>query len=250
MSSDSGNSSSPVPYKKDAPSQLESSRRKLQRETIEQLGPCKVQLWCATLRLLWLSRELLLRPTRGETHPDLRLSSQEMSTKLANPKYTGSSSAIGLRESLKHTENINFNPSNFPQLPTLHTRQLPKPQSPLSSLITNIPRGSSRSLTPAWKPVQVVNPQMAKATAIVMKEKSFKDHSMPANLLEKTWHRIIADAAGVDGVLSLEQQRAVISYAKDRSTLKHEQARAGMSESVQIWHLLEAVGCLTYPMRM
>lgn len=74
-------------------------------------------------------------------------------------------------------------------------------------------------------------------------------HSYERELPVFIWKRIFAYASDAHGVLSDGQQDAVISFARDRVNLKSENQLLYKQKSVQIWSVLELVGCLTYDMR-
>jgi hypothetical protein len=72
--------------------------------------------------------------------------------------------------------------------------------------------------------------------------------NLPCQLPEDVWRRIIAFAAGADGVMSVGQQRSMLAYAMDLTTVKKENEQLGLTRANQIWKILEATGCLSYEM--
>ena len=71
---------------------------------------------------------------------------------------------------------------------------------------------------------------------------------LPCQLPEDVWRRVIAFAAGADGVMSVGQQRSMLQYAMDLKTLSKENEQLGLTRANQIWKVLEATGCLSYEM--
>jgi hypothetical protein len=60
------------------------------------------------------------------------------------------------------------------------------------------------------------------------------------------WRRIIADAVGADGILSVNQQVHIMRYASDWDVLAYKLTIQGVEDYQQIWKFLETVGCFTY----
>lgn len=63
---------------------------------------------------------------------------------------------------------------------------------------------------------------------------------------EEAWIKILGVLADPAGVLSQDQKFSIVAYAKDRSTLAQEAVSIGKPDSVQIWRVLDAMGCLSY----
>ncbi|KAF2426549.1 hypothetical protein EJ08DRAFT_736281 [Tothia fuscella] len=62
--------------------------------------------------------------------------------------------------------------------------------------------------------------------------------------------RILAEASGADGLLSTRQQRDVVAHARSKMTLTTEIDGLAKGQAHQVLKMLEAMGCLTYRMRM
>ncbi|KAL4892693.1 hypothetical protein BDV59DRAFT_202440 [Aspergillus ambiguus] len=60
------------------------------------------------------------------------------------------------------------------------------------------------------------------------------------------WRRVIADAVGADGILDLEQQMRIMRYASDWNSVSYEMTITGAEDHQQIWKFLETVNCFTY----
>lgn len=63
------------------------------------------------------------------------------------------------------------------------------------------------------------------------------------------WRRIVADVVDADGVMSEEQQGAMVDWSMHKRTLAQEIESLGKPKSAQIWKVLDATGCLAYEMR-
>lgn len=63
------------------------------------------------------------------------------------------------------------------------------------------------------------------------------------------WHRVLALAAGAEGLINPDQQSSALRYAQDRSTLEKERAVLAKPDSVQIWMVLDSMNCLAYEIR-
>ena len=85
---------------------------------------------------------------------------------------------------------------------------------------------------------------------IVLYDRDDRNSKNVGDLSDGLWQRIIACAAGTEGILSLEQQKKVIHWGEDRADLGTEGELSGKGQSVQIWNVLEKMGCLTYEMKI
>jgi len=60
--------------------------------------------------------------------------------------------------------------------------------------------------------------------------------------------RILRELVDPRRVLSEAQVTSVVTYARDKRTLATERDTTHKDESVQKWHVLEGLGCLSYEM--
>jgi hypothetical protein len=65
-------------------------------------------------------------------------------------------------------------------------------------------------------------------------------------LPEMAWAKILLMVADEMGVLSEQQRRMIMKYARDRRSLDGEKESRGKAESVQVWRCLEGMGGLEY----
>ncbi|KAI9825399.1 MAG: hypothetical protein M1832_001129 [Thelocarpon impressellum] len=114
-------------------------------------------------------------------------------------------------------------------------------------------------LAPKPPPVLVVMPQrdissrprqsVAKAQPSVAARAAPHRPRARGNLPHGVWHGILALAVDPSGILRGDQQAAVLAWAGDRATLAREAEVVGKPAGVQIWRVLEGVGCLSYDER-
>jgi len=67
-----------------------------------------------------------------------------------------------------------------------------------------------------------------------------------SRLPAKFWTRVIRLAADPQGVLDLEQEERAMKFGSDRQSLQTMSELLPKGTSHQIWHLLDATGCLSY----
>lgn len=65
-------------------------------------------------------------------------------------------------------------------------------------------------------------------------------------LHEHLWIRALVEVGMAGGVLSRRQVESVVRYARDGDSLGVEMEGMGRARSVQIWAVLERMGCLEY----
>ena len=116
-------------------------------------------------------------------------------------------------------------------------RSAPRRSAACSIALPN--RAPDRSARPKITPVN-----------IVLYDRDDRNTKNVGALSDGLWQRIIACAAGTEGILSLEQQKKVIHWGEDRADLGTEGELSGKGQSVQIWNVLEKMGCLTYEMKV
>jgi hypothetical protein len=214
--------------KKSVSSDLESSRKKFQRGMIEDRET--VDLWEAALRMLVYARAILLQKKKGLS------ASADKSDSSAKPPHTNSSTVLAS--------------SNKPEL-TSSSRGLFSTDIRLSATdCTNLlqKHGSSVHRSLIEERDARARPKITSAN-IVLCGRGDRNTRNVGDLSDGLWQRIIACAAGTEGILSLEQQKKVIHWGEDRADLGTEGELSGKGQSVQIWNVLEKMGCLTYEIK-
>lgn len=203
--------------------ELESFRKKIQKATIEDCGIKSVHIWSSALRMLVLAR-VILPPSRSPSSPLGRYS--RITSPLRHMKLPS------LMENVEHHSSV----SNGTQNGT--NPHLVEPRARLQSS-HHVP-GKGKT---AFR---------QKISNFIVKLKGGKHldayHKYDRELPEFIWKRILAYASDSHGVLSDAQQDAVVSFARDWANLKPENQLLSKQRSVQIWSVLETMGCLTYDM--
>ena len=273
---------------------LDRARSKIQSETLGQAGPLSNGLWGASLKMLYLGREIQPRiektpETKNEPPPAPKAKAQIIKT-LVIPGFTPKPRPPPLPLSSQRDSNAPFMPwGNFPvksggPVPPTPTVIPPTPlydiqfggrvdfssssSSPRASTpIVLAPAGSAPTIqfggpesspssgdsTPMG-PTPTGSTPMGSALKDSVPEESTPKATkgyrsdLPCQLPEDVWRRIIAFAAGADGVMSVGQQRSMLQYAMDLKTLSKENEQLGLTRANQIWKVLEATGCLSYEM--
>ena len=209
--------------------ELDRARSRIQGNYIQEAGTGSNDLWRVAMKLLILGRAI----SSGVNHEKIS----------ATAKFSESIGSAG--------------PSD-PALRVLSTKS--QPASPLAA------RDSNQSIMPNSGPRRSENTRLIPLT---MKETppkkllsppisplttkpqgiSHRSH-LPCQFSEDIWRRIMATAAGADGIMSEAQQLSMLRWAWDRDTLSRESESLGLKDSAQIWKVLEATGCLAYDMNV
>lgn len=113
----------------------------------------------------------------------------------------------------------------------------PSPASPTASTIDSPPTPPPPNPPPAESPRVAPVPLRSQVP--------YRTH-LPCGFQTDVWRRIVAYAVGADGIVSAEQQAAIMRWAMDRRTLSEEVESLGKLRSAQIWKVLDATGCLAY----
>jgi len=79
---------------------------------------------------------------------------------------------------------------------------------------------------------------------------AYKDKRNPAAFPTSLWQKIFVECADGKGILNLEQQKAIIQYARNRSNIASEKQSQMKGQSHQKWKILDRMGCLTYELRV
>lgn len=209
--------------------ELDRARSRIQGNTIKEAGTRSNDLWRIALKLLILGRAI----SSGINDENI-----SGTAKLSEVFRSAASSDSALRTS-KHK---------------------PQSASPLAA------KDSNRSITPNFGPWRLENSMLMPLTVIETLPKKLLSppisplttkpqgipyrSQLPCQFSEDIWRRIIATAAGADGVMSEAQQLSMLRWAWDRNTLGRESESLGLKDSAQIWKVLEATGCLAYEMNV
>jgi hypothetical protein len=202
---------------------LESLRRKIQRETIEKETE-NIGLWNAALKMIFYSRILLTKAQRGKTS-EQSSSGRVLSLPINGSTITQDHEDVLLRlmgqMSLRGSRSQHLENSTLRNQITLHEEQSRG----------NIGGDSNVNAT-STTTVDLFNLEFYRRT--------------PQLSRDQIVQRIIESLADPHGLLNSEQVRKAIQYGTARETLYGELEHRAKSQSYQIWCVLESVDCLTY----
>lgn len=214
--------------------ELDRARSRIQGNVLQEFGPGSNDLWRTALKMLTLCRNIHPVPEkkksscaskRSEIMPEIVSRTHRTRLSISSP--------LGTKSPNQHManpfagqwrlDNSRLVPVMAPIKPSLATPCKPLPAPPNSAPPLVSPPASSTS-----------TPYRTK---------------LPCGLPDDIWRRIMATAAGANDILSVAQQKSVLRWAMDRSSLKKEKEFLGLKGSAQIWKVLECMGCLAYDMR-
>ena len=265
---------------------LDRARSKIQSEALGQAGPLSNDLWGASLKMLCLGRHIQPRiekvPATKNEPPPVPKAKPPIIKTLVIPGFTLRPKPPPLPLSSQRDPNAPLMPwGNFtakssgavPSSPTvipatpLQETQFGGRVDSLSSSgtamltasvpVAPLPTGQfGRPELPSSGEISTSTGPMPTGTALkgsvsedsALKGAKYYRSNLPCQLGEDVWRRIIALAAGADGVMSVGQQRSMLAYAMDLKTVKTENEQLGLTRANQIWKILEATGCLSYEM--
>jgi hypothetical protein len=197
---------------------IDSLRKKLQRTTIENFGVQSVELWWAALKLQKNARGFL-RPI--ETPLIAKVNGSSSSTELFDKDTTFSHSSLYLNKQPFVSGAVESS------LITQQTREVDTLPSVYKSAWRWFPTDTKKMLLTPYRDAQ-----------------NSKD--LPYDLVL----RILVEASDADNIVSYCQQKAIINHARSKLTLMREIDAVGKGDTHQKLKMLEAMGCLTYPMGM
>ena len=238
--------------------ELDRARSRVQGDTLRDQGLTSNDLWWASMKMLKYARILLLQndPIRTDwaAHANLTpLRERRPSVPFLGESVQRGSSPSGSRHEAEA----------FPRLSSANPPAPAMQKKPLSSGNPNatiMPRRATsikRTFDTPHGPITFHNTPLSRVraedvplppspTSDPTAHKPKREAQLPGGLSEEAWTRILAHAAGADGILSPSQQRAVVRWAMDKRTLSEEMAALGKSEPQQIWRVLHGMGCLAY----
>lgn len=209
--------------------ELDRARSRIQGNVLQEFGPGSNDLWRKALKMLTLCRNIhpvqekkksSSASKRSEIMPEI-VSRTQLRTRLSV------STPLGTKSPNQHIPNPFAGPWRLD-----NSRLVPVMEPIKPSLAT--PNSDSAPL---------VSPTASSTPTLPYRTK------LPCGLPDDIWRRIMATAAGANDILSVAQQKSVLRWAMDRSSLKKEKEFLGLKGSAQIWKVLESMGCLAYEMR-
>ncbi|MCJ1432951.1 hypothetical protein MMC27_002309 [Xylographa pallens] len=211
--------------------ELHRARSRIEGDVLRDVGPQSNDLWRSSLKMLSVSRTLLLQPKKPprEVTSTGKIRKAERKPLLSNPSHAMKTA--------------------FPILPSSTPLA---PGNPNQPIIFKLPHRRKDSFDPLdLKMTRAVSRTATLVTeppAMFQRPKNDNEYRspLPGGLDERLWARIISLACGCTGILNAEQALAVVKWARDRASLQREMEALGKAESAQVWRVLEGIGCLAY----
>ncbi|KAL8667072.1 MAG: hypothetical protein Q9202_000994 [Teloschistes flavicans] len=210
--------------------ELDRARSRVQGETLKDVGVQSNDLWRTALRMLVVCRNLT---TRQREHPQ---SQPTPEAKPNPPPPTPDRNSSTLPKPSKP-----FVGYLDPLVPPLAAKGPTQPSTPKSKK----PLPKLKTATPSPLSHAAASPTSASPKAGMLDIKPHRS-DLAKGLPEEVWAQIMDDCLDAHRFMSERQQQAVLRWAVDRSTLAREMESLGKPESVQIWKVLEGMGCLAY----
>ena len=237
--------SQPTPIPKAG--ELERVRSRIQVETLKNQGPPCNDLWFTSLRMLRHARALLLLPpsltptTRREPKQrQLHENFDEQFSLHEFPKLPNSSYAS--RMSTPRPSPLRPLAPGNPNAPVVLRQPKGRKESSSSTISTSSPL-SDASVTSPVPGTPFNTPE--KFSQSEPTERPYRSVLL-GGLNQEIWAHIISQVIDVEDLLSNAQRYAIIAWASDRDTLSREMEALGKPEAMQIWRVLDGMGCLAY----
>ena len=219
--------------------ELESLRRKIQRSIIEELGPLNIEMWAAALRLLALVRRTMItsRPTI-----------------VVFPSHSDTSLEESLDQRQKPFLYQSITQATYASKLIPHTKQKAPPASDIIGVsdTSSTPRVRKYSPRRGHRSSGSGSSQSTSQRTTIHEPGRFRgafeitEPDLIGPLPVRAWEIVLGTLADPRGVLSEHQRRQVFAWGRDRGTLATEAEGLGKPASVQIWRVLEGMGCLAY----
>lgn len=220
---------------------LESTRRKLQRTILEETGPQIVDLWRTSLKLLTYIRKLLPhREAPLDTTPAL------------SDQRSVSDSPELVRDSLPRTPTPKQEQQTYASKLVIQNAEkfgTGVSSPPGTPQVFRHPRRRHENVSfhsDSSSPQSTMNGHARAAIVKAAMHMTQADVEITGRIPVTAWIRILRLLCDPDGVLCQRQVDGITSWARNRRTLAIEADGLGKSDSVQIWRVLEGMGCLSY----
>lgn len=256
--------------------------RRARVEALKNEGVHSAQLWSTALRMIVVSRALLLEDKDRDvinppTEMDNELEQEKASDEEASKHEETSEEETPETESKFYNAPLIFPeqeicewglPGEFPLTPGLlyqskaYHENFPDLQGNLPSILISAPEEPSANGDTVRQPVTFQTegkapPPSTNGSAPRPKQAYGHRPTPPVVAIAKKqdwrfgfpfelWRRIIADAVGANGILDKEQQTFIMRYASDWDAVTYELGMRGALENEQIWKILETVNCISY----
>lgn len=221
--------------------ELERARSKIQGVVLKDFGAGSIEVWITALKMLSISRTIFFdKEDSGVDYFSLCTRTLQRHSPVRQTFNTFSSRLSGL-----HVGSLSFpHTAQFQQHhPTILDGQGawngPNVLHPTS------PTMSHKGMFDFPSPVQYSCSSTTETSELEdVPEKVPKE--LPGNLPGEVWIRIITLVTDPKGVLSEQQRKNIVAWAKTSESLERERDLVGKLRSVQIWRVLEALECLSY----
>ncbi|KAJ8612478.1 hypothetical protein MRB53_037407 [Persea americana] len=240
--------------------ELDSLRWKQQRLILENHGLHFIELWSVSIRLMAAARAVYCSPREvsvksehltngGRSGSHDMVASAQLRRDSRDEVKTPTTYAARLQRQHEITPANSL--ANTPFTITFRTPKTVRSESS-SSAISTLPTPPSSSEVSRKTSMACAKEDIAPiidppttdlATAL---KKPYRDSDQPHGLPAALWQRILVQSVDKQQILSERQRRNVFEWARDRKKLTAEVKEVGKSDSIQIWKILEGMGCLTY----
>lgn len=246
-----------------ASTELDRARSRIQGNVLRDFGAPSVDLWRVSLKMLTLSRAILLSAAETIRHVHVSKTNSHGLHQMPPPAQPPQPpQPAQLVQHLWPVFSTDLNDNGFPPLRSSSIRagvdsSRRSETTPLKAETQNHPatprhvHRRKKSVNPVARFSGFEPPTIADTDVVASRadeQQPYRSH-LPYGFSEDIWMRIISFMAGADGIVNTTQQRSILRWAMDSTTLIKEREALGKPKSAQIWRLLEGVGCLAYDLR-
>ncbi|MCJ1472197.1 hypothetical protein MMC13_000844 [Lambiella insularis] len=220
--------------------ELQRARSRIQGDTLRDNGSQSNDLWRKSLKMLSVSRTILLEPRKmagdhGKIEPrEVPKISDIDRSRAFEPRPIFSTPSYAMKTA-------------FPRLAPLKPLASANPNQQIVLRLPHRTKGST--VQPSHVMTSAVSPTDMRTATSVHKTPNNVDSyrsTQVGGLDDRLWSKIISLACRANGILSTDQALAVVKWARDRGTLEREMEALGKAENTQVWKVLEGMGCLAY----
>lgn len=240
--------------------------KRVRLEALKVAGVHSIQIWSTALRMMIVSRSLLLEDkdraidtpsevSQPEEEAIIEDAPAELATGLVEHGPANDSHVHEQKpEHYRFMENImmsSFYPSadafeaEWPAIHELKDRANGVSNPTEDKIAQKVPEARTRDETPATG-LQAPTAHHGKEARNSSGPSAGPKKTWLFGLPLELWRRVIADAVGADGILSRGQQIRIMRYAADWDVLAYKLTIQGVEDYQQVWKFLETVSCFTY----
>ena len=225
---------------------LEKIRHRIQGNALRDAGPSGNKLWRTSLQMLCVGRALC--PCIEDDGPSAPNNMKDELPLIKN----------GPEESVAATGQNLASVATFVPVSKPAPLAYRSPNQPLTLRLGQEWRNGKLVLTPILPsprtpiaPATLAPPTPPPSSSTALEETSNPYRTdLQFGLPMDVWRRLVAYVVDADGVMSEEQQGAMVDWAMHKRTLAQEIESLGKPKSAQIWKVLDATDCLAYEMRI